>query len=76
MENAIFKSLSPINVWIKKEIPDSKIVIILRNPIDRAFSLYNWMIMEGYENANSFGKALQKERRRHVRDANLLYLHG
>ncbi len=29
MENAIFKSLSPINVWIKKEIP-ARIVRIIR----------------------------------------------
>ena len=50
--------------WIKKEIPHSKIIIILRNPIDRAFSLYNWMIMEGYENAINFRKALQLEKSR------------
>jgi len=28
--------------------PDAKIIIILRNPVDRAYSLYNWMVQEGY----------------------------
>lgn len=50
--------------WIKKEIPQAKIIIILRNPIDRSYSLYNWMIMEGYENASSFKKALKLEKER------------
>jgi len=48
--------------WIKQEIPHAKIIIILRNPINRAYSLYNWMVMEGYENASSFSRALQIEK--------------
>ncbi|WP_456439180.1 sulfotransferase domain-containing protein [Psychroserpens sp.] len=47
--------------WIKTEVPNAKIIILLRNPIDRAISLYNWMIMEGYENLNSFEKAIKRE---------------
>lgn len=50
--------------WIKKEVPNSKIIIILRNPIDRAFSLFNWMIMEGYENVGNFQEALKLENNR------------
>lgn len=41
--------------------PDAKIIICLRNPIDRAYSLYNWMVQEGYEWSNSFELALSKE---------------
>jgi hypothetical protein len=41
--------------------PCAKIIIMLRNPADRAFSLYNWMIQEGYEYASSFIDALNLE---------------
>lgn len=41
--------------------PDAKIIVILRNPIERAYSLYNWMRQEGYEWAQSFEKALELE---------------
>jgi hypothetical protein len=44
--------------------PESKIIIILRNPADRAYSAYNWMVMEGYEYAWSFRRALHLERKR------------
>lgn len=47
--------------WIKKDIPDAKIIMILRNPIERAMSLYNWMVMYGYEKDSTFEKALKKE---------------
>lgn len=46
---------------IKEEIPNAKIIIILRNPVDRAYSLYNWMVMHGYECNTSFEKALKRE---------------
>jgi Sulfotransferase domain len=48
--------------WIKREVPNAKIIILLRNPIDRAISLYNWMVMDGYEDLNSFEKALHREK--------------
>jgi len=41
--------------------PTAKIIIMLRNPAHRAFSLYNWMAQEGYEYASSFQKALKLE---------------
>jgi hypothetical protein len=59
--------------WIKKEVPHAKIIIILRNPIDRAYSLYNWMTMEGYENAVSFKKSLNLEKERHHNSKSLLH---
>lgn len=46
---------------IKKMIPDAKFIIMLRNPADRAYSLYNWMTREGYEWISSFEKALEVE---------------
>ena len=44
--------------------PAAKIIIILRNPADRAYSLYNWMVQEGYEYASSFRRALVLEEKR------------
>lgn len=41
--------------------PQAKIVLILRNPIDRAYSLFNWMRQEGYEWAHSFEHGLELE---------------
>lgn len=41
--------------------PDSRILICLRNPVDRAYSLYNWMIQEGYDWHTSFPSALSAE---------------
>jgi hypothetical protein len=44
--------------------PAAKIIIMLRNPANRAFSLYNWMAQEGYEYASSFQEALKLEETR------------
>lgn len=41
--------------------PDAKIIMMLRNPVERAFSLYQWMIREGYEWLYPFEKALSAE---------------
>lgn len=41
--------------------PAAKIIIMLRNPADRAYSLYNWMVQDGYEYAFSFEEALKLE---------------
>ena len=53
---------------IKAFDPESKIIIILRNPADRAYSAYNWMVMEGYEYAWNFKQALKLEEKRTNRD--------
>lgn len=50
--------------WIREVYPEAKIIIILRNPIERAYSLYNWMIREGYEWIAPFEKALIAEKDR------------
>ncbi|WP_136810715.1 sulfotransferase family protein [Desulfosediminicola flagellatus] len=47
--------------WINEEIPDAKIIVILRNPVDRAYSLYRWMVSHGYEWIYPFEKALKTE---------------
>lgn len=46
---------------IYKYNPEVKIIIILRNPADRAYSLYNWMVQCGYEYVESFENALYLE---------------
>ncbi len=51
---------------IYNERPDAKIIMILRNPVDRAYSLYNWMIANGYESANSLTAALHLEKVRSI----------
>jgi len=48
---------------IKKDNPNAKIIIILRNPVGRAYSLYNWSLKEGYETAPTFELALEKEKK-------------
>jgi hypothetical protein len=44
-------------------IPEAKIVVLLRNPIDRAFSDYRHMVRLGYETL-SFEEAIEKEAER------------
>ncbi len=46
--------------------PSAKIIILLRNPADRAYSLYNWMVQDGYEYAPSFEEALKLEESRFI----------
>ena len=45
---------------IKAAIPDAKIIIILRNPVERAFSAYCYHLRDGRETL-SFEEALEKE---------------
>ena len=47
--------------WIKDTLGDVKIIAILRDPAERAWSLYKWMIMEGVEDAKTFEDALVLE---------------
>ena len=46
--------------------PDAKILICLRNPADRAYSLYCWMLQEGYERLYPFEHALACEASRQI----------
>jgi Sulfotransferase domain len=47
--------------WIKSVLGNVRIIILLRNPAERAFSLYSWMVREGFEDAQSFAEALKRE---------------
>lgn len=50
---------------IKKFSPDSKIIIILRNPIDMMYSLHNWEYnIETFETLSNFEDALAIEEKR------------
>ena len=61
-------------VRIAETLPDAKIIIMLRNPADRAYSLYKWMVREGYEYAGSFEDALHLEKSRRYK--NLKFRHN
>jgi len=49
---------------LKALFPTARFVVILRNPADRAYSLYHHMRRKGYEWAGSFEKALELEEKR------------
>jgi hypothetical protein len=49
---------------LKALFPEAKFIVILRNPADRAYSLYHHMRRHGYEKAATFEKALQLEEKR------------
>ncbi|MUL39032.1 sulfotransferase domain-containing protein [Gloeocapsopsis dulcis] len=49
---------------IKKYIPHAKLIAILRNPIERAYSGYIMHVREGRETAKDFAEALQEEEAR------------
>lgn len=65
---------------IARATSDPRLLVMLRNPVDRAYSLYNWMAQEGYEPAPSFREALRREPRRAAdegfREDNPQYLHN
>lgn len=48
---------------LKKYFPKAKIIILLRNPVERAYSHYQMELKLGYENL-SFEKALEEEQKR------------
>jgi hypothetical protein len=63
---------------IHEKYPDARIMIILRNPVQRAYSLYRFLCFWGEETATSFEKALAREPKRlnneaFRRESQLLY---
>ena len=63
---------------IRQQFPDAKILIVLRNPADRAYSLYRFLCFWGLETATPFEKALALEDLRYgnprfQRERELLY---
>ncbi len=55
--------------WIRRKLDDVKIVILLRNPVERALSLYSFMIMKGFEWIPTFEQAIQEEDTRFESDS-------
>ena len=49
---------------IKKFIPDVKIIVVLRNPVERAYSSYLYTMRDGREPESSFEAALADEENR------------
>lgn len=49
---------------IKAELPDIKLIVLLRDPVDRAFSSYNTRKWHENETANSFEEAIALEEER------------
>src|SRR2546423_2056748 len=46
---------------IRATVPEAKIIISLRNPVERAWSLYKWMRAHDYEKIPTFAEALEAE---------------
>ena len=46
---------------IRRYVPEAKLVAILRNPIDRAYSHFLHMVRSGTEPLDNFAQALQEE---------------
>lgn len=49
---------------IKDHIPNVKLIVILRNPIERAYASYMQLMRDGREPLGDFGKALEAEQGR------------
>lgn len=58
----LYSSDAPLN--IRKHIPKAKIIVVLRNPIDRAFSAFCHMIRDLRENSVRFEDAINLESQR------------
>jgi hypothetical protein len=52
--------------WIRKMLGQVRIIILLRNPVERALSLYAWMVMEGYEWLPTLESAVAEEDKRYA----------
>jgi hypothetical protein len=53
---------------IKKTIPDVKLIAILRNPVERAFSAFCYQTRDGYETLNFADALREEEREKSLRD--------
>jgi hypothetical protein len=49
---------------IRAEVPDARLICMLRDPVDRAFSAYGFMRTRGFEPCATFEEALADEARR------------
>jgi hypothetical protein len=48
-------------IRIRHHIPDAKLIAILRNPVDRAYSAYTMLLRDGRETIRDFADALDAE---------------
>lgn len=59
------------NPWacqrIKARIPDARLVAVLRNPVERAYSDYLMYVRDGEEPCSDFGEALTRQESRYQR---------
>lgn len=58
----VFNSSTAIE-RLKKDIPDVKIIVVLREPISRVFSAYNYCYSRGIEKNKDFSKAIRETKR-------------
>ena len=58
---------------IKRHVPEARIVAILRNPADRAYSAFLYALRLGVEPLTDFRRALQEEERRIHRNWHYVY---
>lgn len=49
---------------LRRFMPDAKIVVLLRQPVERGYSHYNYLKAQGVEQAASFAEAIEQEDRR------------
>ena len=49
---------------IRRYVPNAKLIAVLRNPVDRAYSAFTMMLMDGRETTTDFAQALSEEDRR------------
>lgn len=57
----------PIARRVHELTPDAKIIVMTRNPVDRAYSNYNMVYRSGHETAPTFEEALELEEERHAK---------
>lgn len=49
---------------VRQELPEARLIVMLRNPVDRAYSHYHHVVRYRCEDAPTFAEALDREERR------------
>lgn len=49
---------------IRRRVPDAKLLAVLRNPVERAYSAHLWMLRDSREPLHNFARALREEEAR------------
>ena len=58
----LYSKIAPVK--IKETIPEIKLIVILRDPIERAYSQYNFLRKENFEHIDTFEEAIEIEKKR------------